>query len=79
VEVHLSGDAITIDITDNGIGYEGSVTGPSSEGSHLGLLGMRERARMFGGTFSVSGESGAGTQIHATLPLDGLSEGDLLG
>lgn len=79
VDVHLVGDAITIDIADDGIGYEGSVTGPSSEGSHLGLLGMRERARMFGGTFSVSGQSGTGTRIHATLPLDGLSEGDLLG
>lgn len=79
VDVHLVGDAITIDIADDGIGYEGSVTGPSSEGSHLGLLGMRERSRMFGGTFSVSGESGAGTRIHATLPLDGLSDGDLLG
>lgn len=78
VDVHVVDDAISIDISDDGIGYEGSVTGPSSEGSHLGLLGMRERARMFGGTFSVSGQSGAGTQIHATLPLDGLSETDPL-
>lgn len=72
VDVQLKDDRIQIDIVDDGIGFEGAVTGPSAEGSHLGLLGMRERARMFGGTFSISGVSGGGTQINATLPLDGL-------
>lgn len=71
VDVTLASDSIKIDITDDGVGYEGAVTGPSSEGSHLGLLGMRERAQMFGGTFSITGASGGGTEIHATLPLDG--------
>jgi signal transduction histidine kinase len=71
VDVLLDADSIKIDITDDGVGYEGAVTGPSAEGSHLGLLGMRERAQMFGGTFSITGASGGGTEIHATLPLDG--------
>lgn len=71
VDVALRDDVIAIDITDDGVGYEGSQTGPSAEGSHLGLLGMRERAQMFGGSFSISGASGGGTAIHATLPLDG--------
>lgn len=71
VVVLLAEDSIKIDITDDGVGYEGAVTGPSAEGSHLGLLGMRERAQMFGGTFSITGASGGGTEIHATLPLDG--------
>lgn len=71
VDVSMSEGQISIDITDDGVGYEGAVTGPSAEGSHLGLLGMRERAQMFGGTFSIAGASGGGTAIHATLPLDG--------
>lgn len=71
VDVELEDSNISIDIKDDGIGYEGAVTGPSSEGSHLGLLGMRERAQMFGGTFSIAGTSGGGTSIRATLPLDG--------
>lgn len=71
VSVTLRDDAVAIDITDDGIGYERAATGPSSEGSHFGLLGMRERAQMFGGTFKISGKSGHGTEIHATLPLDG--------
>jgi signal transduction histidine kinase len=72
VDVTLLSNAIEIEITDDGVGYEGAVTGPSAEGSHLGLLGMRERAQMFGGTFSIEGASGRGTEIHATLPLDGM-------
>jgi signal transduction histidine kinase len=73
VDVRMDGDSIGIEIKDDGIGYEGAVTGPSSEGSHLGLLGMRERARMLGGRFSITGESGSGTLIEATLPLSGSS------
>lgn len=71
VDVTLGGRTIEIDIRDNGVGYEGAVTGPSAEGSHLGLLGMRERARMFGGSFSIAGVSGGGTEIRATLPTAG--------
>lgn len=71
VNVALESDRITIDISDDGVGYEGAVSGPSAEGSHLGLLGMRERAQMFGGTFSIAGASGGGTEIRATLPLLG--------
>jgi signal transduction histidine kinase len=71
VDVRLEDDTISIDIVDDGVGFEGSLTGPSAEGSHLGLLGMRERARMFGGNFSISGASGGGSALHATLPLDG--------
>ncbi len=71
VVVTLESGAIRIHVTDDGVGYEGAVTGPSAEGSHLGLLGMRERAQMFGGTFSISGASGGGTEIDALLPLGG--------
>lgn len=71
VVVALESGAIRIHVTDDGVGYEGAVTGPSAEGSHLGLLGMRERAQMFGGTFSISGASGGGTEIDALLPLGG--------
>jgi two-component system NarL family sensor kinase len=74
VDVDLDGHTISIEINDDGIGYEGAVTGPSAEGSHLGLLGMRERAQMFGGTFSIAGSSGGGTEIKATLPLTGLAD-----
>lgn len=69
VRVALEGSRVTIDVEDDGIGYEGAQTGPSAEGSHLGLLGMRERAQMFGGSFRISGITGGGTALHAELPL----------
>lgn len=78
VDVSMRDRQIAIEIVDDGIGFEGAVTGPSAEGSHLGLLGMRERARMFGGNFSIAGASGGGTEIHATLPLAGLRDKELL-
>lgn len=75
VNVALEADRITIKISDDGVGYEGALSGPSAEGSHLGLLGMRERAQMFGGNFSIAGVSGGGTEIRATLPLLGGRDG----
>jgi signal transduction histidine kinase len=69
VSVTLEQRSIDIEVRDDGIGYEAAVTGPSAEGSHLGLLGMRERARMLGGRFSIEGGPGRGTLIRAILPL----------
>lgn len=69
VNVKIENDEINVEIRDDGVGYEAAVAGPSAEGSHLGLLGMRERARMLGGRFSIEGGPGRGTLIRAILPL----------
>lgn len=69
VVVKIEEGELDIEIRDDGVGYEAAVAGPSAEGSHLGLLGMRERARMLGGRFSIEGGPGRGTQIRAILPL----------
>jgi signal transduction histidine kinase len=36
---------------------------------HLGLLSMRERARMLGGTCTIESRPGQGTIIHVHMPL----------
>ncbi|HEY2803717.1 MAG TPA: sensor histidine kinase, partial [Actinomycetota bacterium] len=36
-----------------------------------GLLGMRERAAMFGGEISAGPLPGGGFEVRAVLPLDG--------
>jgi len=46
--------------------------GPRAPGSGAGLVGMRERAALLGGTFEA-GPDGALWTVHATLPL---TEGD---
>jgi signal transduction histidine kinase len=42
---------------------------PPSPGSGHGLLGMRERTAMLGGTLTTGPTPGGGYQVAATLPL----------
>ncbi|MEA2624352.1 MAG: hypothetical protein QOD06_397 [Candidatus Binatota bacterium] len=58
--------AVTLEVQDDGTGIEpGRVTDSQS----LGLLGMRERALIFGGSIHVSGAAGEGTVVRVSLPL----------
>ena len=50
---------------DNGKGIEKEKTLSSKS---LGLLGMRERAQMFGGHVTVTGTPGIGTIITVEIP-----------
>ncbi|MER5521443.1 histidine kinase [Streptomyces sp. NPDC002763] len=52
----------------------GDRDGPSVPGSGAGLIGMRERAALLGGTFAA-GPDGSLWTVHATLPLSPPSEG----
>jgi PAS domain S-box-containing protein len=57
---------IEIDIQDNGKGItEEELTNPKS----LGLMGMRERAKIFGGDFIIKGVPGKGTKVTVTMPI----------
>ncbi|MER6412921.1 sensor histidine kinase [Streptomyces humidus] len=46
--------------------------GPRAPGSGAGLVGMRERAALLGGTFAA-GPEGSRWTVHAVLPLEGES------
>ena len=54
---------ITVEISDEGDGFD---TSKATRG--FGLVGMRERVELVGGTLEVQSEPGAGTRITATLP-----------
>jgi signal transduction histidine kinase len=71
-------DAVIIDVTDDGSHEQtrNAVRATSSGAGH-GLVGMRERAALFGGTV-VAGTCAAGFQVTATLRTDGLNELDLV-
>ena len=57
---------------DDGIGFDaGDFNGHQQA---LGLLSMRERAAMLGGTFNLRTSSGKGTRIRIEIPLKHLSE-----
>jgi PAS domain S-box-containing protein len=68
VEVRLTvqGGHLNLKVSDNGRGIvEDKVTGAAS----LGLLGMRERAMIFGGQVNVVGAEGRGTTVTVCIPL----------
>jgi signal transduction histidine kinase len=55
-------DQLTIDVTDDG---HGGLADPSKG---VGLLGMRERVQVFGGTLTAQPGTGGGFRVQATLP-----------
>jgi signal transduction histidine kinase len=57
-------EAITLEVTDNGRGIpQEKLVDPQS----LGLLGMRERAELFGGFVTIAGRPDAGTAVTLHL------------
>ena len=69
VTVHIAreGAQLALEILDDGIGIDaGQLAKPKSHG----LLGMRERALLLGGTLTIGrGINGSGTCIEALIPL----------
>lgn len=66
VELKLDDRGLEVVIGDNGPGFDPQA--PIREG-HLGLLGMRERVEVLGGTFDVLSRPMQGTVIRVNLPL----------
>ena len=71
VEVVLSfeSDSLSLEVTDNGVGFDAEATGRAP--SSVGLIGMRERADLVGGVLVVRSWPGKGTKIGVTVPLGG--------
>jgi signal transduction histidine kinase len=63
VELCYADDALHLRVRDYGAGPP---AGEAVEGH--GLLGMRERAALAGGSFSVEQAEGGGFEVHVTLP-----------
>jgi two-component system sensor histidine kinase UhpB len=58
---------VTLEVRDDGVGL-GS-TAPPEAGEHLGMFGMRERARLLDGEFHATPVSPRGTLVQVTIPL----------
>jgi signal transduction histidine kinase len=71
VEVNLEKlpDAICLKIKDNGKSFQTQRIIGSKQNGRLGLLGMRERLEMVGGSFSLESAPGKGTTVRAQIPL----------
>jgi PAS domain S-box-containing protein len=62
---------IEIEVSDDGVGFE-----PNLVREGFGLVGMRERAALLGGTLRIDSTPRSGTTIQAQIPLSGPTEGD---
>ena len=60
------GDTVTLDVDDDGVGFDGQPP-PRVDGG-FGLLGMRERVEAAGGVLTVESVPGQGTTIAASVP-----------
>jgi len=66
VELQAGGGQLTLTIKDNGRGITDLEIAHSRS---FGLLGMRERAALLGGEFTISGAPGQGTTVAVKLPF----------
>jgi PAS domain S-box-containing protein len=65
VSLVQDGEEVTLEVQDNGMGFD-----PASVGaSRFGLDGIRERARAFGKDLQLDSTPGQGTRIRVTFPV----------
>jgi two-component system sensor histidine kinase UhpB len=67
VEVRTSGEALSVTVTDDGVGLPSNWSRPG----HFGLRGLAERVERLGGTLTVSNLQPHGASIAARIPLGG--------
>jgi PAS domain S-box-containing protein len=65
VSIRQSDEQVCLEIRDWGVGFDPALAG---EG-HFGLQGVRERARLVGGSVAIDTAIGKGTRLAVTIPV----------
>ncbi len=70
VKVRLveKGDELRLDVSDNGKGITPEQAGDPKS---FGIVGIRERVNLWGGSVSINGKPGKGTTIRVRIPIHG--------
>ncbi len=63
----------TIEVVDDGRGLAATAKPPGTQGGH-GLVGMRERAALFGGSIEAGARPGGGYRVFGTLAWDDVAD-----
>ncbi|MFE3873113.1 sensor histidine kinase [Kitasatospora sp. NPDC059146] len=66
VTVDYAADHLTVEVTDTG----GRPTGAAATGNGRGLLGLRERLAVYGGTLHTGPRPRGGYRVKASIPLE---------
>lgn len=70
VAIQISTEAITAEISDDGIGFDyEKIASMKGFNGNLGLITMKERTEMIGGSFEIFTAPGKGTKIRIKLPI----------
>jgi PAS domain S-box-containing protein len=67
VALRQKGDGLLLEVTDDGVGFEPERL---EKGAHLGIVGMRERARLAHGSFDIESSPGRGAKVVAWVPAE---------
>lgn len=74
VAVAARDGTLELRITDDGIGLSAALARASRSGTHVGIIGMRERGHSLGGQVQVIELASGGTEVYCRLPLTPVSE-----
>ncbi len=66
IKMKISNGNLLIELSDNG---KGITVDEINNNKSLGLLGIGERTKILGGTFSIKGEPGKGTMVTLHIPF----------
>jgi two-component system NarL family sensor kinase len=66
IRLETSPDRVRLTVEDDGRGFE---IGGAASTSRFGLVGMRERAHLLGGSFRIESSPGAGTRVTVEVGL----------
>jgi signal transduction histidine kinase len=76
VRIAYRDDDLLIEVTDDGAALTARESG-GERGSGRGLLGLRERIAIYGGSLDAGPRPGGGWRVRATIPLDAEARGML--
>ncbi|MFI0712814.1 sensor histidine kinase [Streptomyces inhibens] len=69
VTLSYMGSEVTLDVRDDGRGFDPAALPPREGSGGFGLGGMRARAERIAGTVDIESEPGQGTAVSARVPL----------
>jgi signal transduction histidine kinase len=77
ISLEFKEKSIAVQIEDDGIGFDHSQGfSAGAGGKGVGLLGMKERAELLGGTLVIDTRPGGGTRVSVEVPVNFKEDND---
>jgi len=72
VKIRSEAGAVELEVVDDGMGFERGDAGEKARNGHLGLIAMRERVQMAGGTWAVDSVPNEGPRVQVRFEKAGV-------